>query len=73
MKHVVEFKWRTYTREFFLKQLALALMFLLWFIIDIINGQTADYQPYSARTISFRVLSIVFLLDQMIHESKQLL
>lgn len=38
-------------------------MFLLWFIIDIINGQTPDFQPYSARTIAFRVLSIVFLLD----------
>lgn len=38
VKHVVEFKWQKYTQRFFFKQLVIAIMFLFWFIADIVNG-----------------------------------
>jgi hypothetical protein len=37
VKHVIEFKWRQYTQDFFLRQLAVSLLFLFWFVADIIN------------------------------------
>jgi|LauGreDrversion4_2_1035121.scaffolds.fasta_scaffold39810_5 hypothetical protein len=73
VKNVVEFKWRKYTRGFFLKQLIIALLFLFWFVADIINGQNIEeYEPYSPKTISFKVLSIAFLSDHILHEAKQI-
>jgi hypothetical protein len=49
------------------------LLFLIWFVADIINGQQEDYSLITARTISFRVLSILFMLNHSLHELKQMI
>ena len=43
VKLVVEFKWNTYTRGYFIRRFLEALMFIIWFIIDIIYTQTDEF------------------------------
>lgn len=47
-------------------------MFLFWFVADIINGQQDEFSFTSGSTISFKVLSLLFILNHIVHEAKQI-